>query len=93
MIMGRPVIVDLDDIPLRFTPEGKVSVLDAIKAVSNSNSSNTIWERLKKAHPEILNHCEDYSFQGKDPVAVIDSKGWEKIWSLLPDYLADPSSV
>ena len=91
--MGRPVIVELDDIPLMFTPEGKVSVVDAIKAVSNSDSSHAIWEKLKEAHPEILSHCEDYSFQGKGSVAVIDSKGWEKVWLLLPDYLADPNRM
>ena len=91
--MEGPVILDLDDIPLRFTPEGKVSVVDAIRAVSNSDSSHTIWEHLKETHPEILSHCEDYSFQGKGTVAVIDSKGWEKVWLLLPDYLADPNSM
>jgi hypothetical protein len=92
-MMGRPVIVNLDSIPLRFTPDGKVSVVDAIRAVSESNSPATIWENLKRAHPEILIHCEDYSFHGENPIAVINSKGWERVWLLLPDYLADPHSV
>lgn len=91
--MERPVIVNLDSIPLRFTPDGKVSVIDAIRAVSDSDCPTTIWENLKEAYPEILIYCEDYSFQEEDQVTVIDSKGWEKVWVLLPDYLADLSIV
>ena len=91
--MGKAVIVNLDSIPLRFTPDGKVSVIDAIRAVSDSNCPITIWENLKETYPDFLIYCEDYSFQEEAPVAVIDSKGWEKVWMLLPDYLADPNSM
>jgi hypothetical protein len=89
----RPFIVNLDSIPLRFTPDGRVSVVDAIRAVSDANCPTSIWEHLKDAHPEILSHCEDYTFKGKETVAVIDSEGWEKVWLLLPHYLADPNSM
>ena len=91
--MERAVIVDLDDIPLRFTPDGKVSVVDAIRAVSASDCPTALWEKLKVVHPEILMHCEDYSFQGEGPITVIDSKGWEKVWLLLPDYLTNPTII
>jgi len=87
--MEQALIVNLDSVALRFTPEGKVSVVDAIRAVSNSDSPYSIWENLKAEHPEILLYCVDYSFQGKGPVPVIDSKGWERVWMLLPDYLSD----
>jgi len=89
--MEQPFILNLDSVPLRFTSDGKVSVVDAIRAVSNSNRPNSLWEKLKAEHPEILMHCEDYSFQGEEPVPVIDSKGWERVWMLLPDFLSDPS--
>ena len=89
--MEQPLILNLESVPLRFTPDGKVSVVDAIRAVSNSKCPTTIWENLKAAHPGILIYCEDYSFQGKEPVPVIDSKGWEMVWMLLPDYLVDPN--
>ena len=85
--MEQPLILNMDDVPLRFTPEGKVSVVDAIRAVSNSNHPHAIWEILKAEHPEVLIYCEDYYFQGKDPIPVISSKGWEGVWMLLPDYL------
>ena len=89
--MEQPLILNLGSAPLRFTPDGKVSVVDAIRAVSNSKRPYSLWEKLKAEHPNILMHCEDYSFQGKEPVPVIDSKGWEMVWMLLPDFLSDPS--
>lgn len=88
--MESPFIVSLDSIPMRFTPDGKVSVIDAIRAVIDSDCPAAIWENMKVLHPEILIYCEDYSFQGEDLVTVIDSVGWEKVWLLLPDYLAGP---
>ncbi|MFB0520935.1 MAG: hypothetical protein ACETWD_05840 [Desulfatiglandales bacterium] len=91
--MEQALIVNLDSVVLRFTPDGKVAVVDAIQAVSNSDSSYSIWENLKAEHPEILIYCEDYSFQGESPVPVINSKGWERVWMLLPDYLSDPDVI
>jgi hypothetical protein len=89
--MAQPFIVNLGSAHLRFTPDGKVSIVDAIRAVSNSKCPTTIWEKLKAAHPEILIYCEEYLFQAGDPVSVIDSTGLEKVWMLLPDYLVDPN--
>lgn len=91
--MGRAVMVNLDSMPLRFTPDGKVSVIDAIRAVSDSKCPTAIWEHLKEDYPEILIYCKDYTFYKETPVPVIDSKGWEKVWMLLPDYLAGPNSM
>ena len=90
--MNQALILNLDNEPVRFTPDGKVSVLDAIRAVSNSNHPLSLWENLKKEHPEILLHCEDYSFQKEGPAPVVDSEGWQRIWILLPDYFSDPTS-
>jgi hypothetical protein len=93
MTMERPVIVDLDDISMRFTPDGRVSVVDAIRAVGDVHCPTSIWERMKEAHPEILTYCEDYLFEEETPVAVINREGWDKVWLLLPDYLSDPNSM
>jgi hypothetical protein len=91
VFMGQTIIVTLDSVPLRFSPDGKASVIDAIRAVSSSNHPCSIWENLKAEHPEILIYCEDYSFQEEGSIPVIDSKGWEKVWMLLPDYLSYPN--
>ena len=90
--MNQALILNLDNEPVRFTPDGKVSVLDAIRAVGNSDHPSSLWENLKKEHPEILLHCEDYSFQKEGPAPVVNSEGWERIWILLPDYFSDPNS-
>jgi len=55
--MEQTIIVTLDSVPLRFNPDGKVSVIDAIRAVSSSNHPYSIWENLKAEHPEILIYC------------------------------------
>jgi hypothetical protein len=87
--MDKTVVVNLDSEPVRFTPDGKISVVDAIRAVSNSNRPRAIWENVKVKHPEILTYCEHYPFQGERPVLVANSKGWERILMVLPDYLSD----
>ena len=81
--------LNLDNNPIRFTPDGKVSVIDAIQAVSNSNRARPIWESLKREHPDILLHCEDYSFQREAPTPVVTSDGWERVFILLPEYLLE----
>jgi hypothetical protein len=93
VFMEQALIVYLDSVPLRFTPDGRVSVIDAIRAVSSSNQPYSIWENLKAEHPEILLYCEDYSFQEEGPVPVIDSKGWERVGMLLRDYLSYPNGA
>jgi len=87
--MAQAMVFTLNNEPVRFTPEGKVSVIDAIRVVTDSNSPDAIWDTLKAEHPEILMHCENYSFQTEGPIPVVNSEGWETIWMLLPDYLSD----
>jgi predicted HAD superfamily phosphohydrolase len=91
--MEKDVIMDLDNVAVRFTPEDKISVIDAIRAVGGSEHAWTVWEKLKMEQPEVLDHCEDYSFQMQDPVPVVNSEGWDKISSVLFGYLSDPCSL
>jgi hypothetical protein len=86
--LEKPLTLHLDDKPLRFTPDGKVSVVDAIGATTLSHRAHAIWEGLKEKHPEILPYCEDYSFQENDLIPVVDSEGWEIIMMLLPYYVS-----
>jgi hypothetical protein len=41
-IMEGTLIVNFDDQPIRFTPDGKISIVDAIKAVSKSDRPQPI---------------------------------------------------
>lgn len=87
--MEEAILVYMDNDPVAFTQDGRVSVLDAIRMVVNSENAQTVWEKLKKEHPDIVDHCEDFSFREQGTVSVIDKDGWEKIWMLLPEYLFD----
>jgi hypothetical protein len=87
--MGKDVIMALDNVAVRVTLEGKISVIDAIKAVSGSDHPWTVWERMKAEHPDILDHCEDYAFPTEDSVPVVDSEGLQKILMVLLEYMPE----
>jgi hypothetical protein len=89
--MQQTLVVQFDDDPIRFTPEGKVSVLDGIKALTQSEHPDLLWESVKKEHPEILGHCENYYFQEGQCLPVMDKEGWEMLWILLIDHPRNPA--
>jgi len=81
--MHSMLTVNIDSHHVRFTPDDKVPVGDAIRALSHSDRSWSIWEDSKVEHPEILRYCQHYSFQGETPIPVVNSAGWEIIRTLL----------
>jgi hypothetical protein len=87
--MAEPLTLHLNDKPVQFTPDGKVSIIDAIGAVANSDRPRAIWEGLQGRHPEVLAFCDHYPFSEKETVPVADSEGWERIMPLLVTYLSD----
>jgi hypothetical protein len=88
-VMTTTYTLTLDQDQIRFTPAGKIAVIDAIDALIDSESAEKVWMRLIAANPEILNYCKGYHFR-KDRVApVVDGAGWEKIEPLLFEYLVD----
>lgn len=87
--MEKLIIIEMNDEDIRFTPDGRVSVIDAIKVVAGSTHARKIWEKLKLEHPDVLLHCENLP-RNKDKrgdVCFVDSEGWEKILLLLPSYV------
>lgn len=91
--MEEALTLSFGDDLIRFTPDGRVSVMDAIEAVIDPVHASMIWKNLKSDHPEILGYCEEYPFQEGGAVLVTGSEGWEKIWMLLPYYIfhGDPN--
>ena len=85
--MKQNFVVHLDDDPVRFTPDGKVSVLDAIKALTQMDCPRHLWEELKENHPEVLDYCGSYSFQKGQSLPVVDNVGWDRLWPVLMSYL------
>ena len=86
-VMEEALTIMMDDDPVRFTEDGKVSVIDAIKAITDSDQPHEIWEKLKRDNPELLDYCESHSEVESGDVAFIDHEGWEKIWLLMTEYL------
>ena len=79
----------LDGDRVRFTPDGKIAVVDAIKALSARAGADRIWESLKEKRPEFRNLCQSYNFREDQTVSVVDGQGWEKIEDALLDYILD----
>ncbi len=87
--MEQNLVVTFDGDPVRFTPDGEVSVLNAIGALTHSERAGVIWEDVKRKHPEIASFCGAYSFQKGLFMPVVDKEGWERLWILLIDYLGE----
>ena len=79
----------LDGDLVRFTPDGKVAVVDAIKALSARKGAERIWESLKEERPEFQKLCQSYNFKENTTDTVVDGEGWEKIEDALLDYILD----
>ncbi len=85
--MEKNVQLFIEDTPVRFTPAGKVYVVDAIRAVSESREPGTLWEQMKQDAPEILSCVSEFQIENTQPVAVADSACWEKIQDILINRL------
>jgi hypothetical protein len=88
-ILEQNLVVHFDGDPVRFTPDGRLSVLDAISALVDSECPSFLWDDVKKKHPEIVSYCGSYSFQKGQSLPVVDNEGWDRLSIMLMDYLAD----
>jgi hypothetical protein len=87
--MDSPITILIDDESIKFTPEGKVAVLDAITSLSGIENEHMVWERLLSRWPELEGVCEPYKFSRDENMLVTDVGGWEMIQSALFDYLIE----
>jgi hypothetical protein len=90
--MEKTWVLKMDGDHVRFTPDGRVSILDAIGALMGPDQVDRVWERMKSDHPYILNHCRNHRFPGQSSTPVVDSSGWDKICGLLVDYWMSQSA-
>ena len=79
----------LDGDRVRFTPDGKIAVVDAIKALSARNGAERLWASLKAERPEFKDLCQSYRFNEDQTHSVVDGEGWGKIEDALLDYILD----
>ena len=85
-------MMKLDGDRVRFTPDGKVAVVDAIKALIAVEGAERIWQSLKNERPEFKDLCERYNFQEDKIDSVVDGESWGKIEDALLDYIVDHRS-
>jgi hypothetical protein len=87
--MPGEFILSIEKKSIRFTPSGEIAVIDAIKALIESDNAEEIWQTLKEENLEILSHCMQFHFSKNKSVMVVNSQGWEQIATLLFDYILD----
>ncbi|MBU2490762.1 MAG: hypothetical protein KKA60_15360 [Proteobacteria bacterium] len=87
--MTAAYTLTLEDQAIRFTPDGKIAVIDAIRAVAPENNAESMLDTLRAEHPEIMALCEGYHFQGEGANLVADSSGWELISMLLLEQVME----
>jgi len=87
--MPKEFVLCLEEDYVRFTPNGEIAVIDAIRTLSESDTAEDIWEMLKDKNPEILSHCTRFHFSKTKSDIVVDIQGWEQIETLLFDLILD----
>ena len=87
--MNQPVTLELEENRVRFTPDGKVAVVDAIGALSEADCPQCLWADLQRSHPQISRWCSDYRFEKEEKVPVAGRRNWMRIQDLLLDHLID----
>jgi hypothetical protein len=90
--MERLVTVSMDEEDIRFTPDGRMSVIDAIRALTLSRNPERIWVDLKDKHPKLLDHCEERQVIPEGLLTVVDGEGWDMMWTLLIAYILEPET-
>ncbi len=84
--MIKSLMFTLDQDQIRFTPDGKVSVMDIISALCTTDKPEMVWEAIIQEHPEMYAYCEDFSYKDKS-IKVVDNRGFYMLEKLLFDYL------
>jgi len=84
--------VTLDDWSVRFTPEGKLYIVDAIAALSQVYKATDLWETLQKKKPQVKQYVDYYQGEGDKSLPITDSEGWGHIQDHLFDYLIETES-
>lgn len=66
--MPKELVLSLEENSVRFTPNGEMAVIDAIRALSGSDTAEDLWKKLKDENPEILSHCRQFFLQKPNPL-------------------------
>jgi hypothetical protein len=84
--MIKSLMLTLDQDKFRFTPDGKVSVIDIIAALCATDDPEMIWGEIILHHPEMHEYCEDFVYKD-EIIKVIDGNSFYMLEKLLFRYL------
>ncbi len=73
----------LDEDVVRFSPDGKVVLLDAVKALTGREPSEALLAGMKTKLSDMAARCEERDIPGEGSVTVICSEGWLRICDWL----------
>jgi hypothetical protein len=85
--MENSIQLFMEGAPIRFTPTGKVFVIDAIRMMSENEKPEDVWQQWKQDSPEIMSCISEYQTPEGDPEPVADSACWEKIQDAIFDHM------
>lgn len=70
-----------------FTPEGCISIFDAIMALTGTDEPSAVLKKLAAKHPEITSHIRLHRFEGQHLSPVTDGPGLDAICTFLFDEM------
>jgi hypothetical protein len=73
----------LNEDVVRFSPDGKVVLLDAIKALTGRDPSEELLVGMKTRVSGIAERCEERDIPGEGSLTVICSDGWLHVFDWL----------
>lgn len=87
--MNTHIELPLGNDSVRFTSDGWVFIEDAIKALTGEQKyeSTSVWNRVKKDHPDILTHCGSFITKEGKTIQTVDIDGMDKIYLILLEYI------
>ncbi len=75
--------LEIDNDRVRFTPDGRILITDAIHALGAGTDAKHLWEKIIAENPEILDDCEQSDDDGA--MFFADMETWDRIVPLVAE--------
>ncbi|MEJ2040969.1 MAG: hypothetical protein P8X55_18885 [Desulfosarcinaceae bacterium] len=85
--MEKQISFSIDGQRIRFTPDGRVAILDAIGALCDMDDSQRIWPKMLSQWPQLSNVFSLYRFDSRHETPVATPDAWDEIETRLLDYI------
>ncbi|EFK08586.1 conserved domain protein [delta proteobacterium NaphS2] len=84
--------LELNDDTVRFTPDGRILITDAIHALAGGRDAKRVWQKIAAQNPDILEDCERHDLEDDDAVFFADMETWDRIVPLLAEQFMNGSN-